>query len=438
MVLKFDTEGKKYLFILGNALIAFILAYIFKDESMDVLEGLVALIKHHNLTSTDAFYIGGYSGAFVNAGLSLIVATVFFILTKTKIGSGEFAGLIMVFGYSFFGKNFLNIIPFFVGTYLYQYVVKKPLAAKSPMACFASCMAPMVSTIAYHSNGLTPGSIEALIVACIFGLVGGFAVGWVSNWMPRLLQERSILLGAASSGVVIIVLAGILRSFGMSHELVNDHPSMDQAMYGPILMSLLLFQVYMLVAGLLGGGKFRSTINFQCSKHTCINVIEEHGFADALLNSGILGLVGIIYFMVLPYTTMNGSIYAAVATITSFASKGLSLRYALPFLVGKVGFDFISAGVAGLFAGEAFIHSGLVNISSNPGIIRTYVGSHIAPLNRKIGFAKAVAIGAVFAILVQKVFFVHDQMLLYNSGFTITLVIFLYHVADDNDDVLFG
>lgn len=431
MLLKFDTEAKKYAFIFGNILLAIFIAYLFRNESPSVSEGLKALISHHNRTNTDAFYVAGFSAAFVNAGLSLGVALLFFILSKTKIGSGEFAGLLMVMGYSFFGKNFMNIIPLMAGTYLYQLIRKRPLADKSAMACFSCSMAPMVSTLAFHANGLEPGSGPALALALVFGILGGLGVAWVSNWMPKILRERSLLLGAASAGVVIITLAGILRAFGISPDLVDAQASFDQAMYEPVLLALLAFQIYLLLGGILGGGHLENTIRIQFSKDTCANVIEEYGFADALLNAGFVGIVGIFYFMMLPYSSLNGTVFAAVATITSFANRGLSLRYVLPFFIGKVGFDFVSAGVAGLIGGGAFINSGLVHISSNPGILRTYVGSHIAPLNKKVGFKKAVILGALFAIIVPKVFFIHDQMLLYNSGFTITLVILLFHVADE-------
>lgn len=430
-MIKFDSEAKKYGFYIGIIILSLIFSFVFLGQSIDPMEGVQNLLTHHNLIDTDAFYIGGYSGALLNAALTLGVALIFFAITKTEIGSLEMGGLGLVFGYSFYGKNFLAIIPLMLGVYLYQAYKGNELSGKSAIACFAGSLSPLVSTVAFHTNNLVSGSPVAIIVALALGLVTGFAIAWVSDWVPDILQGRSILLGAACAGLVIIVIGGILRSFGFFHEASVDPPYMDQSMYWPILLAWFAFMAYYIIAGLLGGASFRSAIDQQTctADNVCVDLVLTYNFADGLLNTGLIGIFTGLYFAILPYTEMHGEIWAGMMTTAAFAPKGLTLRYALPFWIGLLGFNFVSSGVAGALAGESFVQSGLMKIASRATLMGTFVGANIAPLNRNIGLKRGIAMGIIYALIVVKVSALHDQMLLYNSGFAIALTVILYNVA---------
>lgn len=431
-MINLESKKSRYIFFLANIAICLIFMGVFLPQSQSPMDGLKAMFSYHNLVDTDAFYVGGFSGAYLNVALCLGFALLMFALTKTEIGSLEMAGLYLVFGYSFYGKTLVGVVPLMLGAYLYQVRKGRPLREKSAMACFAAALSPIVTVLMNGTGALGPGSPLAIVTGLVVGLVSGYLVSWVSGWMGDTLQGRSILLGAACAGVTAVFVAGVLRSFGLGHEANVDPAYMDQMYKWPITLSMAAFYGFALLAGILGGGSFKNALKNQTSKTCSADVCQEESFAASLINIGIVGLVLIAYFAILPNTEMHGEMFAGVATAAAFAPRAMTLRGALPFWLGFIGFNFLSAGCSGALAGEGFVESGLLKIASRATLMGTFVGANIAPLMRQVGLKRGIAMGCVYAVVVAKTAGLHDQTLLYNSGFAIALTVILFHSVSEN------
>ena len=431
-MINLESKKSRYIFFLANIAICLIFMGVFLPQSQSPMDGLKAMFSYHNLVDTDAFYVGGFSGAYLNVALCLGFALLMFALTKTEIGSLEMAGLYLVFGYSFYGKTLVGVVPLMLGAYLYQVKKGRPLREKSAMACFAAALSPIVTVLMNGTGALGPGSPLAIVTGLVVGLVSGYLVSWVSGWMGDTLQGRSILLGAACAGVTAVFVAGVLRSFGLGHEANVDPAYMDQMYKWPITLSMAAFYGFALLAGILGGGSFKKAIRNQTSKTCSGDVCQEESFAASLINVGIVGCVLLAYFAILPHTEMHGEMFAGIVTAAAFAPRAMTLRGALPFWIGFIGFNFLSAGSQGALAGEGFVESGLLKIASRATLMGTFVGANIAPLMRQVGLKRGIAMGCVYAIVVAKTAGLHDQTLLYNSGFAIALTVILFHSVSEN------
>lgn len=433
MALKFNTQKARYGFFWGLVLLT-IGQGLYFSRDWSIGEGLKNLIMHHNLTDTGGFYVGGLSGVFINASLALGVMLVFFGLTKTKIGSNEFPALLLTYAYSFYGKNFLNIIPLALGVYLYAYVHKEKLSSRSPFACYAGAFAPIVSTLAFHTPALNTYGLEtSFFVAIAIGIISGYMIAYVATWMPIILRGRSILLGAACVGVVAIVVTNVLRAFGFVwNEYVNP-PYISQNYSKEIFISYFIVLVYFVIIGLLGEhSNIGAFIRQQRGIDKSNQLVEDCGFCQTVLSTGLYGMILYLYMISVPTVEAHGELWAGLFTGAAFVAKGLTLKNAIPFFIGMIGFNFTSAGFVGSMYGGSFIESGLQKIGSRATMMGTYVGSNIAPLNEILGFRSGVIMGILYGAIVPQISSLYHQTVLYNSGFAIAITVILFHAGEKN------
>ena len=95
------------------------LTYII-NESENIFLGLFRIITSPAILVTDFIKVGGIGAAFLNALLILSFNYFLVRLFKIKITGVVIAMFFTVFGFSFFGKNILNILPFYLGGILYS------------------------------------------------------------------------------------------------------------------------------------------------------------------------------------------------------------------------------------------------------------------------------------------------------------------------------
>lgn len=419
------SERKKYLILLGFICLSIIIGFFF-DSKESILEGMKKLILHHNLIDTDAFYIGGIGASFVNAGLCMLIAIGFFLLTSTKLGSGELTGLMMVYGYAFYGKNIHNIIPIMFGTYFYGFVMREKLSIHSPTACFATCIGPVVSLLSFHNEILVRSSLTAHIVAILIGILSGFLVAYFTDHMRSLLKGRSMLLGGFTAGVVAVLIYGLLKAVGLGHGPYESTPTVDQIYRLKLSLSLALLFIYLILASRLNLREIKDTLGLLFKDKPESDYVGKHGFRASITSIGFMGLIGLAYFLLVPGSKMHGEMYAGIFTIAAFSVKGLTPRYMLPFVIGMVGGNFVTASTKAALHGEHFIRIGLERISSRGIMMGTYLGSGMAPLVDEFGVFHTIFMGLIYGLITPNIASLHGGIMDYNSGFALGLVVVLF------------
>ncbi|MGL5989497.1 DUF1576 domain-containing protein [Cetobacterium sp.] len=103
------------------ALVVFsIFVYFILKEKVNILTGFVKILTSPTVLITDFLVIGGMGATFLNAFLIFIFNYTLMRLLGTPLNGLAIASFFTVFGFSFFGKNILNILPFYVGGILYS------------------------------------------------------------------------------------------------------------------------------------------------------------------------------------------------------------------------------------------------------------------------------------------------------------------------------
>ncbi len=423
------SEKIKYAVFAGFALLSICIGFYFSAPA-DILDGLKTLILHHGLIDSDAFYIGGIGAAFVNSGLTVLISLFLFMLTRTSIGSSSISALLMMYGYSFYGKTVFNILPLMLGVYLYAHVKGEKLSKHSPMAGFASAVGPIVSVIAFHNEILGKGSLIAIMVGIGLGLVTGVLIAYFANYMKVLIRGKSMYVGGFTAGVVAILMNSLLNGLGLGHGAYTDPPFVDQSYRFTLVISMAIMLLYLVIVGIIGHGGIMYSLKLLISKQPKRDYVKSHGFYVALISAGFLGLIGLAYFLLIPGSKMHGEMWAGIFTITAFSVIGLIPRYMYPFILGMLSGGVVIGGINGLLVGSGFLTGALTKIAARPTMMATFVGSGISPITEKFGFKHTFTMGIIYGIITPSLSVLHGWMNTYNSGFALGLVVILFFTGE--------
>ena len=97
----------------------FMIVGLFLQPITEILPGLWTLIKEPDFLITDYFLVGGIGTSFINAGLLMLLCiwTIYFL--DMEMDGHTITSSCLMFGFSLFGKNLLNIWAILLGVYLY-------------------------------------------------------------------------------------------------------------------------------------------------------------------------------------------------------------------------------------------------------------------------------------------------------------------------------
>ena len=136
---------------LSMLILIFFISYVI-NEHENIFIGMYKIITSPAVLVTDFMQVGGIGAAFLNA--ILIFSFNFFLVKsfKVKINGITIAAFFTVFGFSFFGKNILNILPFYLGGILYSIYTSTDFSGHIVPIAFSSALAPFVSSVAFYGE----------------------------------------------------------------------------------------------------------------------------------------------------------------------------------------------------------------------------------------------------------------------------------------------
>ena len=193
----------------GLMLLGFVL-----ESPTDILWGLYHIVTMQDLLITDYVVIGGPGAALINAGLVTAIS-----ICIIKISGDPFNGFTIVemglmAGFSLFGKNFLNIWPIILGTWLYAKYQREPFSKHASVALLATSLAPLVSYMAL-------GSIHAsLPLGVATGVCIGFILPSLSAYTYKIQNGMNLYNMGFACGLFAMMIVPVLTAFGDSPDSV--------------------------------------------------------------------------------------------------------------------------------------------------------------------------------------------------------------------------
>ena len=393
-------------------------------------EGYKTILTAPSLIDFDGLkQAGQFGSAYINAFILLSIAMTLYAITGTEISGGTIAAAMMVTGFSFYGKNVLNIWPTIIGVLGYTAFKKKPLNTATGLACFSTALSPVFSVLAFGTERLGPGSPTAIAVGVIFGVIAGVLIGVLGGFLPKRHEGFVLYNAGFAAGLAGTLINSLLIAIGLGHERIayaaSDYVSGSNA----ILASFLAITfVYLFIVGvLLGGGKSFGKLLTHRSKGG--DYVKEFGFGAALMNMGVIGALATVYVFLTGLGQLAGPVFGCIYTAAGFATNGVTILTYLPSMIGVYGMCFLTGGVSGAMAGNEFLASAIAKVSTRPMLLAAIFSCGIAPISGAFGFGAGILIGAIHSVLVPNTGVLHGWMSLYNNGYSLSLLAtFLYPI----------
>lgn len=359
------------------------------------------IIKSSGTLITDYIQIGGIQASVINASLMAMIFNI--ILAKNNIDyTGiTYAALSLIFGFSFFGKNILNIWPIVLGVYLYSQYQREHFKKYIYVAMFGTAMAPIISEIII-SSPLHIGFRLGLGIAT--GVLMGFVLPNASSYMVKVHHGYNLYNVGFSSGIIGTIVVSLYKSYGLN---INTSFTWSTTKTLPLSFALYIVLLVLFITGYYYNDRqLKGLFNvYKYSGRLVSDFVVSEGQGIALMNMAINGMLATTLVLILG-GDINGPTIAGIFTIIGFGAFGKHFGNILPIWGGVI----LSIGIRGL-------------TFSDPGVQLTFLFSTgLAPIAGKFGIVFGVIAGMIHASLVMYVGVLHGGINLYNNGFSAGLV----------------
>lgn len=413
---------------------------ILSPSLSDMLTGYVTLLTHPSTLDLDGLQLAGNFGtAFFNAGMLLLIVLAVYKITGTDIQGVQIAAAMMVLGFSFYGKNILNIWFPVIGVLLHTALCKKPLSSATALAWFSTALSPVFSVMAFGTEALIPGSPFAILMGALFGILAGVLVSVFAGFLPSKHNGYVLYNAGFAAGLAGMLINALQKALAIGHDkypygevadaaakgIRADYVSGSNGLLG--LLLAILF-AYLIVAGFLlkGGVKIKTLLWHKCKGG---NFVAEFGFGAALINMGVVGLVATAFVFLTVKGQLAGPVFGCIWTAAGFAAAGVTLRMYLPTMFGVYAAAFLTGGVAGVMGGGEFLGAALSKAGSRGMLLAAIFSCGLAPIVGDFGVFAGLFVGAVHSVLVPNLGTLHGWMSLYNNGLSLSLIAtFLYPI----------
>ncbi|MBQ7858538.1 MAG: DUF1576 domain-containing protein [Faecalibacterium sp.] len=347
---------------------------------------------------TDYIQVGGLGGAFLNAGLAMLLAVLLTKASGARFGGLAAAVAYIVAGFALFGKTLPNMLPIILGSWLYARFRKEPFSNHVYTALFATCLGPVVSHAAINAPILN--TALRLAVALMLGLIIGFVVPAVAALMATVHKGMLIFNVGLTAGMVSTALVAILKNFGWQFGAVSDSWTTGNDLLLGIALAV-LFGLQILTGFVLNGYSFKGLGKLRKhSGQSPSDFTRLEGLPVTLMNMGILGFMMTAYVLAVG-GALNGPTIGGILTVCGFGAFCMHYYNVIWPILGIVLLSFVSVW----------------NLNE-PGILLAVLFVPcIAPIAGKHGPVWGIVSGMVHVSLVRQTAVNFGWLNLYNNGF---------------------
>lgn len=217
------------LFSAGLIWIGFLL-----DEPGDTIAGLYRIVVSENILITDYVYIAGPGAALINSGIVTGISICILKFSGASFNGDTIVKMGLMSGFSLFGKNFFNIWPIILGSWLYAKYRKRPFSRYASVALLSTSLAPLVSYMTF-------GSIYASVpLGLLSGVVIGFVLPSLSSYTYKIQNGMNLYNMGFACGLLAMMIVPILTALDDKPESVLYWATGFNTAFAFVLMILCL------------------------------------------------------------------------------------------------------------------------------------------------------------------------------------------------------
>ena len=424
------------LFVSLSFLIAAPIAIVYTQE-WDYLENLARILFSPCPLVTDYFALGGLGSTLFNAAICGLIANFIMYRSNVHANATTLAGYMLVVAHCFYGLNFLNMWPPFIGVILYCIIMKKKVSENMHIAFFATALAPFVSEVLfrYSVGNFNPNITQINWVGITIAIVCGIGVGFIV--LPLLpgttAMHRGYNLykaGLAIGILGIFIYAFMYNTLGIEVPSVIpiDNPEYYSMRFAYRIFMGIFFVIFFgvtFVAGFIMNNKsmkgYRKLL--KCTGYGT-DFLDKFGMPLCMINIAVYGFTILAYFnlvFILPDifpqlpagVGFTGPSVGVVFAALTFSADGQHPRNIFPIVVGYV-LLFVIVIMICLISGLDIPWT----LSTQPYLNGLAFATGLCPFAGKYGFKYGVIAGFLSATICTVTSSIHGGFVLYNGGFT--------------------
>lgn len=413
MISKLRSKDSSYLLrlMMTAFTLAFLIGAFCAPDRSEMISGLVRIISRPSLLTKDYFYfeIGSISGAMLNVFLVGAVCCALMYLKGASVAGGTVAAYFLTVGFSFFGINILNMLPFVLGTLVYSAIKQQPFAKNINFAMFSTALAPLASEVMFRYPGTEIHAItfSGVMLAVAIGLVVGITMPALCAHAQNFHKGYDLYNAGPAAGFLCFVIYCIMyKAIGVSAPAIEATLGEGNRLFCNVF-AIACF-VLVLIFGLLINGGFKGYGKLLLDPGHKADFAAKHGAGACLINVGVYGLFIVAYYNLIG-ATFTGPTFGVIWCMLAFCAAGATPLNVLPIMIGYF--------VASLFGATA--------LNAQAIVVGLCFASGLAPISGHYGPIAGIAAGILHYCTVTSVPAIHGGFNLYNGGFTSGLVAFV-------------
>lgn len=363
----------------------------------EIWPGIVTLIREPDFLITDYFVVGGVGAAFLNAGMLTLLSIALIYFLGMEMDGHTITSACLMFGFSLFGKNLLNIWAVMVGIWLYAKYHKMPVSKYIYIGLYGTSLSPIITQI--MQIGQMP-LIFRVFLALGAGMVIGFVLPPLATHVHFSHKGYSLYNVGFAAGIIATVIVSLLKSFGITVESRLIWYTGNTMTFFAILC--ILFAGMAVGAFYVGGRQaveeYRAIL--KCSGIGGTDYLRDNGGPATVLNMAVNGFLSTL-MVVIAGGDLNGPTIGGIFTIVGFSSTGKHIRNIFPIMMGVY--------LAGL--------TKYWSISEPSPMLAFLFSTTLAPISGEFGWLAGLLAGFLHSSVALNVGIVYGGMNLYNNGF---------------------
>ena len=390
------TRGEKFA-VLSLIPLYFIVIGLFLQPINEIIPGIIRIVREPDVLITDYFAVGGIGAALINAGLTTLLSIALLYFSGKEMDGHTITSSCLMFGFSLFGKNIVNIWAIMAGVVLYAKYHGTSLKRYLYVGLYGTSLSPIMTQMMHIGKFPAP---VCLMLSLLLGLAIGFVLPPLCTHVHYAHQGYSLYNVGFGAGIIATVVVSLAKSFGIKVESRLIWSEGNNQLLFAILCGLF---IAMIAAAFLFGGKNVGDSYWKilsCSGIGGTDYLRDNGGAATVLNMALNGLFATIFVLGVG-GELNGPTIGGIFTIIGFSATGKHIRNIAPIMFGVLLASFTKHWT----------------INAPSPILALLFSTTLAPIAGEFGVFVGLLAGFLHSSVALNVGIVYGGMNLYNNGF---------------------
>lgn len=390
------SRGTQFL-LLALIPLFFIVAGFFLQPLDGIIYGISRIVEEPDFLITDYIAVGGMGAAFINAGFLTVISIAIIYYLDMEMDGHTITSSCLMFGFSLFGKNLMNIWAIFLGVYLYSRYHKTHMSRYVYIGIYGTSLSPIITQIMHIVDIPFAGR---LALSLVVGICIGFVLPPLATHVHYAHKGYSLYNVGFAAGIIATVMVSTLKSFGIETE-----SRLIWSVGNNTTLLVLLFVLFgsMIIGAFLWDGErlFRAYCRIlKTSGISGTDYLKDEGGAPVAFNMGVNGIFATLFVLAVG-SDLNGPTLGGIFTIVGFSSTGKHLRNIFPVMIGVC-----IASVTGFWP-----------VDDPSAMLALLFSTTLAPIAGEFGVIAGIIAGFLHTSVAMNVGILYGGMNLYNNGF---------------------